>query len=270
VPRSTRKLDELAALLERTGGDPRRIEAVRRAQGFRRSWVDLAEALFTIRRSTAWQDWGFEDFYDYCSRELTLKRVTVDKLTVSFATLSRHAPSVLEHDGIARSVPTYDAVSYFQRAIGDDDAANDAGIVRRSPAPRAASAELTEEFHRAVFDEGQPIAELRRRFDDKFFPRPKGQDRLDAIKRASAHARKLIELLPDIDGLSDKRVRGLELELGRLRNELGELAEPLQERVSKAKQRAYRGVAQADGESDAAAASERAPRLPPRKSPPAE
>jgi hypothetical protein len=37
-----------------------------------------------------------------------------------------------------------------------------------------------------VFDEGQPVGELRKRFDQQFFPRPAGADDLDTIRKASA------------------------------------------------------------------------------------
>jgi hypothetical protein len=89
----------------------------------------------------------------------------------------------------------------------------------------------------AVFDEGQPVAELRKRFDPSSTRRPKGADRLELLTKASACARKLAELLPDIEGLPEKRVRKLEEELGALRENLDGLAEPLREQVARAQKR---------------------------------
>jgi hypothetical protein len=249
VARTSRKLDALASLLERTNGDPKRIEAVRRAQNFRRSWIDLAETLNRIRNQNLYEKWGFGDFYDYCQEELTLKKATVDKLTISYNTLERHAPQVLERDGVANTIPSYEAIDYFHKTIGDFDepppaAANDdegeevVSLPRRGRVPLPPTPELRREFEQAVFDEGQPVGELRKRFDQQFFPRPAGADDLDTIRKASAAARKLAALIVEIPGLPDKQVRRVEAELGKLREALDDMLPEVQEKVAKATARA--------------------------------
>lgn len=257
MPKSTRKLDALAALLDRTGGDPNRIEAVRRAQNFRRSWIELAEILVKVRRSGEYESWGYGDFYAYCQDELTLKRGTVDKLTISYSTLNRHRPEVLERDGVANTIPSYEALDYYHRTVGElevqpedpeiEAAANDVPK-RRGRIPQAPTAELREEFEQAVFNEGQPVTELRKRFDPHFFPKPKGADELDRIKKANATARKLAELITEIDGLPDTQVRKLEAELGKLRARLDDLAEPIKDKVKKATARANKRAIKARAE----------------------
>lgn len=241
----TKKIDELAALLEKTGGDAQRLDVVRRTQKFKRSWIELAEALTKVRASKSFSRWGFEDFYDYCARELTLKRATVDKLTISYSTIQTHAPEVLEWDGVAKAIPSYDAVDYFSRAVGpanEPEPAGDDGSPQKSRKPGNAprDPELVREMKNAVFDEGTPVAELRKRFDPVLHPRPKGAEHLEMLTKASAYARKLAELLPDIDGLPEKRVRKLEEELGALRENLESLAEPLREQVARAQKRMQR------------------------------
>ena len=240
----TKKIDELAALLEKTGGDAQRLEVVRRTQKFKRSWIELAEALTKVRATKGYARWGFEDFYDYCSRELTLKRATVDKLTISYNTIQQHAPEVLEWDGVAKAIPSYDAVDYFSRAVSPanepEPSASEDGAPASKPRKGASAPrdpELVREMKSAVFDEGTPVAELRKRFDPVLHPRPKGAERLELLTKASACARKLAELLPDIEGLPDKRVRKLEEELGALRENLEGLAEPLREQVARAQKR---------------------------------
>lgn len=240
MSRGTKKIDDLAELLERTGGDAQRLEVVRRTQRFKRSWIELAEALIKVRAGRAYERWGYDDFHTYCAQELTLKKATVDKLTISYNTVQRHAPEVLEWDGVARTIPSVEAIDYFSRAIGDGPA-NEVGDEehapsRRAPA-RAHAPEVLTELKTAVFDEGQPVAELRKRFDPVLHPRPKGAEKLDLLNKASAAARKLAELLPDIDGLPEKRVRRLEEELGALRDDIEALAEPLREKVTRAAKR---------------------------------
>ena len=232
--KATEKIDALLARLEQTGADPQRLQALRSTQRFKRSWVELAEILVTIRRDATYEAWGHEEFYAYCAAELFLKRATVDKLTVSFSTLQRLAPSVLKWDGVEREIPSYQAVDYFSRAMGasggtaEDRAANDAALPV-APPPR----EVIKELSHAVFDEGQSVAELRKRFDPILHPKPAGAEQLEIVNKAIAAARKLAEILPDVDGLTDKRVAVTEKALGGLREELEELAAPLREKLAK-------------------------------------
>jgi hypothetical protein len=227
------KIEALLRRLERTGADAQRLEALRCAQRFKRSWVELAGKLVEIRRARAHEAWGYDDFHRYCAEELSLRRATVDKLTMSFSTLERVAPQVLQWDGLAKTIPSYEAVGYLSKAIGDGGDDDDDGERGAAPHDRAVIKQLRE----AVFDEGQSVGELRKRFDPLLFPKPKGAEALEQVVRASALARKLVEVLPEIDGLSGKRVAALEQALGALRQELEAIAEPLRERVERGRQR---------------------------------
>lgn len=227
VPPATEKIEALLARLEQTGAEPRRLEALRSTQRFKRSWVELAEILVEIRRDKAYERWGYEDFHVYCAQELHLKRATVDKLTISFSTLKRLAPQVLQWDGVERELPSLQAVDYFGKAMDAvrSPAANDAG----KPPPR----EVIKELRQAVFDEGQSVAELRRRFDPIFHPKPRGAAQLEIIQKALGASRRLAELLPEIEGLSERKLEKVEQALGALRQELEALAEPLRERLAR-------------------------------------
>ena len=77
-------LDSLADHLAREGADALRIELVRRARNFKRTWVEMAEALVEVRDTQAYLAWGYQDLYAYCHQELLLRQPTVDKLTGSF------------------------------------------------------------------------------------------------------------------------------------------------------------------------------------------
>ena len=222
------KIEALLERLEQTGADPVRLDVLRCTQRFKRSWVELAETLVAVRRDESFRAWGYEDFHTYCAQELFLRRATVDKLTVSYSTLQRLAPSVLKWDGVEREVPSYQAVDYFGKAV---DAAREPAPGRRKQEPK----EVIKELRHAVFDEGQSVGELRKRFDPIIRPQPKGTEQLQAIQKALGTSRRLADLLPEIDGLSDKRMSVVERTLGALRQELEQLAEPLRERVQAAK-----------------------------------
>lgn len=199
MARSNSKLDALEQMLARGGDDPQRLELVRRAQRFKRSWVELAEALASLRSSRAYERWGYGDLHDYCTKELSIRAATVDKLLLSLGTIERHAPEVLQRDGVARDIPSLDAVDYFGRAIGTEERP---GPIRRLDAPD----EVIEQLRTAVFDEGQSVRELRQHFTPLIRPEREHDDRDDVVKKTRAAAQRLWELVPEVRGVSEARV----------------------------------------------------------------
>ena len=174
---------------------------------------------------------------------------------MSFSTLQRLAPQVLKWDGIQREVPSYQAVDYFGKAM---DKAKEAKAANGAPPER----ETLKELRTAVFDEGQSVGELRRRFDPVFYPKPKGADDLEVIGKAKGAANKLATVLPDVPGLSAKCTTAVEKALGILREELEEIEAPIREKVDKARKKmsASKRVAKGDG------AGSRKKKAPPRAS----
>ena len=212
------RLGDLAEALEAEGADELRVHVVRRAREFKRSWVMMAEALVEVRNRESYVGWGYEDFYSYCSLELQLKQATADKLTGSYIALKRHAPSVLKRDGLNERIPTCDAVDYFAKALQkgpSNDAANE----------RTVAQDVVDELREAVFEEGTPVSELRKRFNPLFHPKPEGAEQMDAIRRATATARRLQRMVEEIDGLRRPTVRATLDSLEALREELTDLLE---------------------------------------------
>jgi hypothetical protein len=247
VAGSTEKIETLLRRLERSGAEPSRLDALRGAQQFKRSWVELAGKLVEIRRDRSYQAWGYDDFHRYCAEELHLRRATVDKLTISFSTLERVAPQVLSWDGVAKTIPSYEAIGYLGKAMRlpsepSSGRGEDAPRKREEPAPPR---ELIKELRTAVFDEGQTVGELRKRFDPMLWPKPKGADELELVQKASALAKRLVEALSEIDGLSDRRVAAVEQVLGALRQDLEGLAEPLRAKLDRKRKAAPPGPSSA-------------------------
>jgi hypothetical protein len=177
----------------------------------------MAEALVEVRNQESYLDWGYEDFYSYCSLELQLKQATADKLTGSYVALKRHAPSVLKRDGLNERIPTCDAVDYFAKALKKGPS-NDSD-------ERAVDQEVVDELREAVFEEGAPVTELRKRFNPVFNPKPEGAEQMDGIRRATAAARRLERMIEEIDGLHRPTVRATLDSLEALREDLTELLE---------------------------------------------
>jgi hypothetical protein len=211
------RLGDLAETLEAEGADELRIHVVRRARDFKRSWVMMAEALVEVRNRESYLDWGYEDFYTYCTLELQLKQATADKLTGSYVALKRHAPSVLKRDGLTERIPTCDAVDYFAKAL-QKSPSNDGD-------ERAVAEEVVDELRHAVFEEGAPVSDLRKRFNPVFNPKPEGAEQIERIRRTTAAVRRLERSIEEIDGLRRPTVRASLDALEALREELTELLE---------------------------------------------
>jgi hypothetical protein len=211
------RLGDLAEALEAEGADELRVHVVRRAREFKRSWVMMAEALVEVRNRESYLDWGYEDFYSYCSLELQLKQATADKLTGSYVALKRHAPSVLKRDGLNERIPTCDAVDYFAKAL-QKNPGNDDG-------ERAIAEEVVDELRHAVFEEGAPVSDLRKRFNPVFNPKPEGAEQMDTLRRATASVRRLERTIEEIEGLPRSTVRASLDALEALREDLTALLE---------------------------------------------
>jgi hypothetical protein len=205
--------------LREDGADPRRLELLRRARRFKRSWIDMAEALVELRVSRHFESWGYADFYEYCAEELLIKRRTVDKLTGNFTTLERHAPEILR-GGDDQRIPTFDSVDYFARALS----ANEGG---HAPAP-----EVLDELRTAVFEEGKPLTSLRRKFNSVLYAKSEPEQALENLSRAHSAAERLGAMLADLPGLSPVRAADVAAALEGLRAELGTLIEGAEARRS--------------------------------------
>ncbi|NOY92257.1 MAG: hypothetical protein GXP55_13770 [Deltaproteobacteria bacterium] len=222
---TTERLDALQEALRKGGADSARIAMVEVARRFKRSWLEMAEALSRLLGSEAYLEWGYGDLYEYASLELMLKRPTVEKLLMSYGVLRKHAPDVLDRDGVERTIPALDSVAYFGKALREQPANDDAP--ERDP-------EVVEELRRAVFDEGQPVAVLRRTLGPMLYPKAPGQEQVDALQKAVNAAQRLARQVAELEGLSparrdhtDKALAGLVSELDPLLEQAKlELAKP--------------------------------------------
>lgn len=227
MTRGRKQLEAIEQFLERHGDDPQRLDLVRRAQAFKRSWIELAEALVQVRASGEYRNWGYDDFHRYCQAELQLKAATVDKLTVSYSTLKNHAPDVLERDGVVRAIPSYQSIDYFARAV-DHAGSNvtDRGELRFG------GENVIDDLRTAVFDDARPVNELRKRFDPILRPQPEGAQQLQHVDQLLRLLRKVTESLPLIDGLTMQRRQRTEASLDLLREDLERLRGPLDDNAS--------------------------------------
>src|SRR5215470_1868070 len=179
-------------------GDAERVLVLERAKRFKRTWIELAEALVGVRESEMHLKWGYGSFDEYVTRELKLKRGTVDKLCASYGFLRANAPKLVrapegDDDDYERPVPSWQAVDFVARAE------------ERGAAP----AEVMDEMKRAAFDEGTPAPALSRRYRDVAFPVAEDEKRERLLAQMVAAGKRLVDLVAEPeaalpDGLGER------------------------------------------------------------------
>lgn len=181
ITKTDRKMeDQLLAVAH----DPVRADTLAKARAFKRTWLELAEALTKVQAAKAWEGWGFPDFDAYCRKELHLRGSTVGKLLGSYRFLETSAPRVLERarntapSELTAPIPTLPAVEFVQKA-------HERG---------AADQETLETIQRVAFDEGLDAPILARRFKDVAFPET-DRDRREKLRAAIAQAARRLSTL---------------------------------------------------------------------------
>ena len=202
--KTDRKLEDkmLAA-----AGDPERANVIARARGFKRSWLELAEALTQVLEKGSWEGWGYKSFDAYCKIELQVSPSTAAKLTGSFRFLKTEAPTIIErshHDQNAM-IPDVKAVDFVQRAA------------ERGAADASTMAEIRE----MAFEEGARAPMLARRFKSVAFPVSETDTESRLLGQLSSTAKKLAALIaePNLPVCHEIAVE-LELALGKLQDAL--------------------------------------------------
>ena len=206
------KLEVLEQELAARGADGVRLALVRRARNFKRSWVEMAEALVMVQNKHLHQEWGYQDFHQYCQTELMLTRATVDKLTGRFQLVAEHAPQVLQRDGVAQPIPSMGAVDYFAKALrGSNDDEN-----YIEPAPD----EAWDELKQAVFEDNQSVAVLRKEFDQVFFNKAEGAQNIENLEKLRTAMRRVEGLMVKVEGLDEDKCEALMAAISAMRDEL--------------------------------------------------
>ena len=164
--------------------DPVRADTLQKARAFKRTWLELAEALTRANDKRLWEKWGFSDFDAYCRKELHLRASTVAKLLGSYRFLESSAPRVIERartDHYEAPIPSLATVEFVKRAT-DEGSADD---------------ETLRTIHRVAFDEGAEAPVLSRQFGKLAFPET-DRDRREKLRSSIAQAaRRLSSLIAE-------------------------------------------------------------------------
>ncbi len=183
ITKTDRKMEDRMIAV---AGDPLRADTLAKARAFKRTWLELAEALTSVQKHRSWEGWGFPDFDAYCRQELHLRGATVAKLLGSYRFLETSAPRVIERarqsmDHFESPIPSMPAVEFVQRAT------------ERA----AADPETLETIQRVAFDEGIDAPVLARRFKDVAFPETDAERREKLRASIAQAARRLSSLIAE-------------------------------------------------------------------------
>jgi hypothetical protein len=189
--------------------DPERADTLQKARAFKRTWLELAEALSRVSEKNQWQGWGFSDFDAYCRKELHLKGSTVAKLLGSYRFLETSAPRVLERartDHYEAPIPSIATVEFVEKAT----------------AAGHADAETMRTIHRSAFEEGLEKPMLAKKFGELVFP-VTNADRKEKLRSSiAAAARRLSSLIAE-DGAPVPKAMAIRVE-----ETIGELLEHIE------------------------------------------
>jgi hypothetical protein len=174
---------------EAVGSERQRGELVRLAQAFKGSWLELARVLAQARSLGRYRAWGFDDFYDYCAKELRLRRATVDKLVGSYHFVHRETDCLDSRppwlDGGDRAVPPLRSVQLLERALERPDMDD----------------EVKAELRREVLQRGAGPGRLARRLQSVEPPPPSaGGAELGGQKAASPPSPALVAEVRQVVG----------------------------------------------------------------------
>jgi hypothetical protein len=190
--------------------DPVRADTLQKARAFKRTWIELAQALTRVSDKRLWEGWGYPDFDAYCRKELHLRGSTVAKLLGSYRFLETSAPRVIER---AREVESLDAPIPSIPVVE---------FVRKATEEGNADEETLRTIHRVAFDEGAEPAALKKSFGDIVFPQS-AREKKDKMRAAIAAAARRLSALVAENGAPLPRELAIRVE-----ETIGELLEAVE------------------------------------------
>ena len=78
--------------------DSFRYKVLDAARGFKSSWIELGQYLYTVYKDKLFKDWGYLAFETYCSKEIGIRQNTALKLLRSYHFLEREEPAFVKRE----------------------------------------------------------------------------------------------------------------------------------------------------------------------------
>ncbi len=116
----TKSLERIEQRMEDMDKNSLRYRTLQSAKNFKTSWIEFAQALYSVWKDKIYKKWGYNTFDAYTSKEIGIKKQTAMKLLKSYYFLEKEEPAYLKEEYAespdVATVPTYDAVNILRLA----------------------------------------------------------------------------------------------------------------------------------------------------------
>jgi hypothetical protein len=161
-----------------------RYQVLAVASTFKSSWVALGEKLLQVKRNGLFQQWGYENFEDYCSREVRIKKPTAQKLTLAYSFIEKEEPQLMARHTELKPLPDYRSVELLRQARDE----------------KAFSTEEYADLRRAVVEENRSHPTILKRFNEVASNKEgAAPSPLEHIKSGLSAARRLANILTQVE-----------------------------------------------------------------------
>ncbi len=116
----TKAIENIETKMENMDADSIRYFVLDNAKAFKKSWIMLGQALYTVWKDKLYKNWGYLTFDAYTLKETGIRKQTALKLLRSYYFLEKEEPAYLKQDESgekeARAIPTLEAVDALRLA----------------------------------------------------------------------------------------------------------------------------------------------------------
>lgn len=166
-----------------------RYRILETAKRFKSTWVELGEQLVQINTSGKFRDWGYEQFEDYCSKEVRIKKPTAQKLTLAYHFMEKEEPELLARRTELKPLPDFRSVDLLRQARDE----------------KGFSEEEYAELRKAVVEEDRSHPTVLKKFKEVSAVRcPEPSDPTKALRSALGAARRLETLIEEVPDVPDE------------------------------------------------------------------
>ena len=148
---TTPAINKMQTTLNQLDENSFRYNVLHCALKFKTNWIELGEKLYKVYNENTYKEWGYDSFDKYCSKEIGIRKKTIEKLTNSYYFLQKHEPKILEdYSGKnIREIPDFNTIDLLSKIKSDKNV----------------SEEVFDEFKQAAFHEGCTDRALKKRYN---------------------------------------------------------------------------------------------------------
>lgn len=121
----SKSLEQIEEKMADMDANSMRYKVLRAAKGFKTSWIDLGQILYTVWKDKLYKNWGFSAFEAYSAKEIGIRKETALKLLRSYSFLEKEEPKYLaesyREEANVASIPNYESVNLLRLASNKKD-----------------------------------------------------------------------------------------------------------------------------------------------------